>query len=658
MTHRSVSLPSVEENVFSVKLTNKKDARYSLAQAELLRDAGYRMPKGWANPARVREFVAWDGEGITYPGAPAQSYVLFGASTGDRISKPSLGTEDCFNLLLAVEQAHPDAVHVGFALKYDCNMMFRDLERKHLFRLYRTHKVRWHGFWIEYRPGKWLNIRKGSVTMRLFDVWGFFQSSFVTACERFLGADDPELDAIRKGKQARQTFTYDQLEPFIVPYWEGELRLLVRLMDSLRDDLDEAGLPVRSWHGPGAVANTVFRSNNVHSAKSETPKEVNRAAQYAYAGGRFELFKVGNYKGPVWEYDINSAYPTAIATLPNLARGTWERSESFQPEHFGVWHILYDGARSTRASFTKPYPLFNRDKNGNVSYPPATEGWYWTPEARLVPTKYITHGYVFIPSDDDKPFAFIPEMYERRQQWKAQGKSAEKALKLALNSLYGKMAQRTGWLQEGDPIPRWHQLEWAGYVTSMTRATLWDAIYQAGQSIIAVETDAVFTSKPLSLPTGTGLGQWEVTEFDSLLYLQSGMYYATQDGKLIEKYRGFDKGSVPYDAVLDYLKAYDAGRRAMLTGMTTRFIGMGVGLFTKHRWCSWVTEPRSITIGGGGKRAHIPSLCPQCKQRVPISQHLHTLAVLAQGGKSYPHSLPWLEASEPALRGIDELERW
>jgi len=654
-----VSLSAVEDGVFSVELTNKKDARYSLTHAQLLKMHGYKMPAKWANPARVRPFIAWDGEGITYAGAPVQSYVLFGASTGDRVMGPSLSTSQCFDLLLRVEADNPDAIHVGFALQYDCNMMFRDLERKHLYRLYKTHKVRWNGYWIEYRPGKWLNIRKGAVTVRLFDVWGFFQSSFVTACERFLSSDDPELVAIREGKQARRTFTYEQLEPFIVPYWEGELRLLVRLMDSLRDDLDEAQLPIRSWHGPGAVANTVFRTNNVRSAMAETPKEVNRAAQYAYAGGRFELFKVGAHKGSVWEYDINSAYPTAIATLPNLAKGSWQRVESFQPERFGVWHILYDQHSSTRAGFTKPYPLFNRDRNGNVAYPPFTEGWYWTPESRLVPERYITHGYVFIPDDDDdRPFSFVPEMYETRQQWKQQGKSAEKALKLALNSLYGKMAQRTGWLQEGDPIPRWHQLEWAGYVTSMTRATLWDAIYRAGQSIIAVETDAVFTSKPLSLPTGTGLGQWSVEQFDDILYLQSGMYYAHQGDKLIEKYRGFDKGSVPYTDVVEYLSRYDQGIRTPLVGVTTRFIGMGVGLFTKKVWRSWSTEPRSIAIGGGGKRAHVPALCPQCKQRAPISECLHTLAVLAQGGTSHPHSLPWLEASEPALRELDELERW
>ncbi len=54
--------------------------------------------------------------------------------------------------------------------------------------------------------------------------------------------------------------------------------------------------------------------------------EIKLAAQYAYFGGRFETFKIGRYKGPVYSLDINSAYPFAISQLPNLNAGALQIS--------------------------------------------------------------------------------------------------------------------------------------------------------------------------------------------------------------------------------------------------------------------------------------------------------------------------------------------
>lgn len=595
--------------------------------------------------------MAWDGEGITYPTNKAQSYVLFGASTGDRVVKPELDTATCLDLLLAVEETYPDAIHVGFAFQYDVNMILRSLSRRHLENIYYTNVCHWEGYRIEYRPGKWFSIRRGDTRVRVFDVWGFFQSSFVVACERFLGKDDPELVRIREGKAARSSFQWDELEPFIIPYWEAELRLLVRVMDSLRDDLLSAELPVTSWHGPGAVANTVFRVNQIGKAKAETPKEVNRAAQYAYAGGRFEQFRCGHYPATVWEYDINSAYPHVIAQLPNLQRGSWRHTGTFEPESFGVWRVAFDASDEVRQLFYAPRPLFVRDKHGNVSFPPLALGWYWTPEAALVDPGCILEGWVF-DHDGTKPFAFVEEMYERRKTWKQAGNSAEKALKLALNSLYGKMAQRVGWT-EATGIPRWHQLEWAGYVTSATRALLWSAISLSPEAVIAVETDALFTTQPLPLDLGSGLGQWEATEFPWLTYFQSGVYYS--EG--VAKYRGFDHGSLSHSAVLDHLRSIDQGQPYPLSGATTRFVGFGLALHTRATWRSWTTTQRGIELGGGGKRAHIPG-CSACKAGVGLAEGLHPLAVVTAGGRSEPHGLPWLEGVEHELRQEDELTRW
>lgn len=634
-----------------------------------------RSPERWhkGRPYDERPFIAWDGEGITFPGSPVQSYVLFGNSEGDSIRSTDLSSVECFELLLRAELKCPEAIHVGFSMQYDFNMMFKDLPRPVLNRIYKTHKAKWNGYRIEYFPGKWLTISKrGLATIRLFDVFGFFQSSFVKAVAEFLGTDDPEYQRVVNGKDARKSFTFDQLDSYIVPYWRAELRLLVRVMESLREDLHQADLHIQSWHGPGAVANTVFRTNRIQSCKGESPSEVNRAAQYAYAGGRFELFRAGHFPHPVYQYDICSAYPSIIAGLPTLNNPSWSQTSSLQRGTFSIYRVRYQYNGSVRQEWNVPHPLFYRDLHGHVSYPGMVETWVWEPEAALLDSSAIIEGYV-LHDTGDRPFTFVEEMYKRRRQWKDNGISAQRALKLALNSLYGKMAQRAGW-SEGEPIPRWHQLEWAGYVTSATRAKLYGAISALADTpnaILAVETDAIFSSVPFptsepSLVIGKGLGEWEETTYDAITYLQSGVYWAEQNGKVIDKYRGFDKGTLPHEAAMAYLtaldKAYASGRDLdsipNLSGVTTRFIGMGLGLHTKAVWRSWETEPRALRFGGGGKRSHVWRLCPECQQGIPFSESLHSLAIITPGGRSQPHSLPWMEGAEASLRALDELSRW
>lgn len=597
-----------------------------------------------------RPFVAWDGEGITFPGNVEQSYVLFGASTGDRLTGKDLGTAALLNHLLAVERKHGDAIHVGFAISYDANMILKDVPLKSLHYLYRHNRITWEGYKLEFLPGKWFSVKKAGLFAKVFDVWGFFQSSFVTACQKFLGENDPELASVIEGKKARNSFKFEELETFIVPYWQAELRLLVRLMDSLRDDLLAAGLALKSWHGPGAVANVVLRNHGVQLAKQHPSEIINRCAQYGYAGGRFELFQAGHHDRPVFQYDIRSAYPTAIAELPNLCGATWRKAEQFEPDSFGIWHVRFTAPEQADRLFVDPQPVVFRDRNGNTSFPVEVENWVWTPEAAIVP-KAVISGWV-LDHDNSKPFGFVHDLYEQRNRWKQEGNSAEKALKLALNSLYGKMAQRAGW-HDGEDLPKWHQLEWAGYVTSATRAKLWHAISLNPNAVIAVETDAVFSTERLPLDLGEGLGQWELSEYDWITYLQSGFYYAGQGSKLIEKYRGFDKGSLPYDTVKQWLKG---NGQIPLVGSTTRFIGLGLGLHTRATWRAWETSDRSVMFGGGGKRAHVAAVCPACRQGAGLGDCLHRLTVVTAGGRSAPHALPWLADSEPRLRLLDNLE--
>lgn len=611
------------------------------------------------------EFIAWDGEGITPPNQVRQDFVLFGNSKGFRVSGNRLSTEECLRLILDTERANPRAIHVGFAFGYDAEMILVDVPLRHMHILRRRGHVRWNGYRIEYRKGKWLQItrktREESVTARIWDVWSFFSTSFVVAVREYLG-DIPELAMIESGKMSRGEFRSEELDSKIIPYWEMELRLTVELMNTLRKRLYDADLPIRQWHGPGAIATFAMRKNGVAKAMQVCEPEINDAAQYAYAGGRFELFKIGWQKEKVYAYDIRSAYPAAIATLPDLSNGEWKHVDSITgTSDFGIYRIRF---RHSELFTSRPMPYFFRDLRGAIHFPNAVEGWYWTPEAKI--SQYFEHAEIIegweFHHDGSRPLSWVEDVYETRAQWKREGNPSQLALKLLLNSMYGKFAQRVGWEQFNGP-PKWHQLEWAGYITSKTRAILYRAMAEsyAKGGLLGVETDGIFSTVPLTVEVGEKLGQWELTEYEQMVYLQSGFYFKKTDKGWSAKYRGFDKGSVSFEDAIGALgkwRPWDSDSRGNILGTSTRFTTMGLYLRIPNGedWRNtWITAPRDLNLGQDGKRVHRSTFCPECQQKISPADAPHSLTIYAPtGGMSAPHSLPWKGQDDSPFRDIIE----
>src|SRR5215831_3196703 len=614
-----------------------------------------------------REFIAWDGEGLAVEHQVdlggnvkycPQPYVTLANSKGDRIKdRCGISTHQCFEMILDAKQKYPDTIFVGFGFNYDINQILADIPWECLERLYRKGTLSVGGYWMEWRPRKHfiLRHRKTKRSAIIYDVFGFFQTSFLEACREYLGKDDPDLEIIRQGKEDRTSFNWYEMDDKIIPYNNLELSMLVRVMNQLRQDLHEVGIDPSRWHGPGAIANEVLKKFDVRISRT-VPEEVLDAAQYAYAGGRFECFRLGRHKGSVYEYDIHSAYPAGAIRLPDISDGTWEYVERFEPGTFGVWRVEYKSATQSGRD-TRPEPLFCRSEDGSISFPTEVQGWYWTPEAGLVPDS-VQGGWVFRPSNEDKPFAFVTGLYDERRVLKDQKKSAQRALKLILNSLYGKLAQTVGG-HKGQP-PRWHQLEYAGFITSYTRAMIYRAIISNPGAIIAAETDAVFSTEPLDLPCSDGLGDWERKEYVGITYLQSGFYYAERaDGEIICKYRGMDRDRatqqptrLPYRKVLDRL-ARRSGKEYRFTPdlltSTTRFIGLGMALKTSSVWRCWKTEPKRVSLDQKpwcNKRYHLSEECPECQSGFTLNDCLHTTIIGGYAGRSFARSLPWRHVKE------------
>jgi hypothetical protein len=690
---------------------NRTHAAQRVAYEENVRPARRHVDRKRMQKKRgkAKRFISWDGEGSRVePGQP-QPYMLFGNSDGQLVKSRQLQTAECLNLIL---RSPKDAIHFGFAFGYDVNQILVDLKLPHLWVLARHNSVRWNGYQIQYIPGKWFQVRRRingeMVTRKIFDVFHYFNRALVDVLEEYEIGTPEERKYLAEQKANRPDFTWAEIEE-VVRYWTLEGRLMVELMEYMRKLFNDAGFYPTSWHGPGALARIMLKNHGIKSCLVNTREiqpEVWIAARYGFTGGRFQQWLAGFYDGSVYNYDIHSAYPYAIQFLPNLATGKWCYNKrvnrgQISRNRFCLYHIKYDareheGKDTSYFAKCRPRPLFRRLKNDNIYWPDKVEGWYWSPEAELVkddPAAEFIEAWEFA-DDGTRPFKFIADIYNTREHHKALGNAIEYAFKLAMNSAYGQFAQRAGWKQQRPPgPPPFHQLEYAGYITSMCKAMVHQVASYAYDNggLITIDTDGIYSTVQIPdyvLPNGIGdgLGQWEEAKYQGMLIYQNGFYWLKKHEEWSKaRSRGAPRGKVPIDAAWEAMEYLDP-----IKYDKTMFIGFKLALKApKLHWRSWTPVPHEVRFGGG-KGTKMGHAGPMGKERTEAHK-----AVRARGGRwgdcrkcngmfdhqmhdlkpfsavfdarreyegtqpkfwSYMHNLPWLETDEQTADYVDDEE--
>jgi len=602
---------------------------------------------------RDKRFVAWDGEGGNDANG-THRYLLFGNSDGARVvSETGIGWLEALDLLM---QSPKNAIHVVFAGTYDVVKMFETASPKQLDRLHGSQPVYFDRYRVWWLRGKWLRVqdRQTGETRTLFDVFSFFGKSFVKACAEY--GVKAELDAIQAMKDKRSEFR--AITPEVEHYMSMELDALVMLMETLRARLAAVGIHPSSWHGPGAIASTVLKSRKVSEARGTYDDRFRLLAESAYYGGRFEQFQRGHHKGPVWEYDIRSAYPSAMQHLPDLASVQWYRTK---PSAIRTDRLSPFGLYRVQGLVTYPFGLFPwRNRHGAIFYPTTfLNGWYWGIEVPEYARPYIVDAWE--PEGDGlyaRPFSFVPEMYDARARLKTEGKPEQLAYKLALNSFYGKLAQSKGARYENGTwrLPSFHEPVWAGWITAYTRSRIRDAALQNPSAVIAVETDALFTTEPLEVDLGTGLGQWEQITADGIIYLQSGVYFLREGDEWNVKSRGFSPRGHDAQTWLKNLRKLPRGTDEGIAVAFNRFI-------TDRRqsaYGQWKPSNHLLRLDQSeSKRVHRADHCGTCTGGYrSYASGLHRLVVPKLVPEpTTPYPFPWRNAKLAGeLEELYELE--
>jgi DNA polymerase family B len=555
----------------------------------------------------VRPFVAIDGEGLHKSGD--SRYVLLAAQNSEPLFKrEGLGTKECLDYLLSLNQGRRNGVRpifVWFAFDYDVNMILGDLplkgERGSIQQLRAENHTWWNDYKITYIPRKILKVKHEDRRFHSTDIFTFYQCSFEKALQDW-DIEVPEI--ITRGKAARQNF-WNWSEEDITAYNDAELQLMSILAERLREAVRPLSLPIRSWHGPGALAGSWLSKHKAKRYKGELPEEVHNAATRAYFGGRIDVQGYGIIE-PVYHYDIVSAYPSAIRYLPDLSNLAWKNAEGERPPTSAG---VYVSRVRWKTQETKWSPFPWRSHNGSIRYPSAGEGWYWQSEIEACLDRFGPDSLEFLETwytDGDIRYPFkdaVEEAFEYRKELKAKGLSSHIAVKLILNSLYGKFAQTVGRAQYYSPV-------WAGLITSHTRAEL---MRQLSDSVVCVMTDSIWTKSPLSVDTSATLGTWEEQAEGTLILAGAGLYEAhKQDGTKIVWQRGFDKRK-PLD--IQGIVTKWLGSDPLYEGRYSinRFVGMGLASVTSNPWREWVDLDRRVLplpFVGTTKREPLYPLAP------------------------------------------------
>lgn len=541
------------------------------------------------SPRQTKLILFLDGEGYTTKrGSHRYTYLAASNDDGsiffDVENKKGLTTKEIFEFLLKLPR---EALKVGFALGYDWTKWFQDLPNEDVYYIYRPdlrtgkngpkarripHGGQLYGVnlvstKLSVMSGWNRDKKKYSRTCHVWDLFKFFQRSFVNSLREWKVGSEKEVNAISRMKEKRGSFRGISAKE--KAYCQSECRLGAKLTKRLIDSCIEAGLTLREYFGAGSLGAATLRGGPAKEQKQHVLGRMRRAVACAFFGGRFEQSVTGLI--PISHgFDLASAYPYAETQLPCLAHGKWvhvrgshtkvekavrkaraacchyrlkKRSdvrseglfERLPPESLpAIPDAITEHARVSKVPWG-PFPF--RLADGSIIFPSESAGgWVWHFEMlaaldnrRVWPNVELREAWVFRsrctcahPFHDE-----VTGFYRKRLQWGKEGKGL--VLKKGLASRYGKRAQTVG-------SAPFHCAIAAGLITSHTRSELLRAIALSPNSVLSVATDGIITRDVLELRTPVftdtdpkPLGAWEHKNKDtgpeSVFLMRPGMRF-------------------------------------------------------------------------------------------------------------------------------------
>ena len=204
-----------------------------------------------------------------------------------------------------------------------------------------------------------------------------------------------------------------------------------------------------------------------------------------------------------------------------MTKGKWIKRKSIHPNSkLGFFKIE---CNIPDCKYIPPFPF---RINGKLIFPSGKFVTYCT-QSELQACKggslySILEGYQFITNSHIYPYRkFIQNLYKKRLELKQNDNPLQLPLKVILNSIYGKTAQRVG-----NRIGNLFSPVIASTITGTTRAMLYDFVQKHGieDDVVSFATDSIITTKKLDV-NSVDLGCFAFENSGNDVYvLQNGIY--------------------------------------------------------------------------------------------------------------------------------------
>lgn len=474
------------------------------------------------NVADRRQVIGFDTETDT-----DGNIFLVCDSNGDFVDYPDISFGNLAKFFLKYEGKWVFCYNLG----YDATCILKLLPKEILdsYKLDRKLKFNYKEYEIHYIPNKQLTIRKGNHSVNFYDIAQYFdRKPLAEAYSKNIGKTlDPEYLQMKEKREDFSLSYYLRHKKQMRRYCIADCILTKDLAEKWLDTFHEVfSFYPRNWVSSGYLAEKVLINYEIYIPRfNETDYAVQELARKCFYGGRFELIKKG-FIGKCYLYDINSAYPFALTTVPDILDGKWISGTEIHPKaKLGFFHIIADIDFSVKIC---PFPF--RKKNGTIVYPFGKfETFVTLEELKSVEgdprIKYtILESHQFIPNKNcEYPFKkYIEDLYNRRMKLRDEGNKQEQAIKIILNSTYGKTAQTTN-NQFGNlfnPII-------SASITGFARAQLYRFMkeHDLENNIVAFATDSIATTKKIPDLDSKKLGEMKLDkEGNDVYYLSNGYY--------------------------------------------------------------------------------------------------------------------------------------
>lgn len=557
------------------------------------------------------------------------------------------------------------AANVWYNLHFDANVILANaVPKETLYELNLTGTATFDGWEITYLPRKCLILTKNKNRVEHWDIAQFFFSSLKKAAAEWL--DEKKLsETVDVTKFVDPDYIKANF-PTILTYAKRDAKLTRDLWRVFTEAAEEIGVPCGKPYSTGYLGeqtlNVRFRESSGFKPGFGS-KEMQSLAWKAYRGGRFELAQRGAV-GDVVALDIASAYPYQLTRLPDPSTLAW--SPYSRPTLANVraadWGLLTARVWTEPGRALQPFPV----KSGILTFPilngqeiHTERGTFlWALDNGFI--RDFRLGYSWLGYNTPKtkyPFRFLSDLYETRKRFKAEGRDrAQLALKIVINSIYGKLCQLTEqkkalhideegsrietlkWESEMFAPPavrKWledNQIEihsehkagayfnpfLATHTTARTRLELLKLAHETTgvDAVVMLATDSVifkaeaYDAADFRPYIGSGLGEWEADGRGSGFFVGCGMYeiQPADGGPPKTRTRGFERGLGAWSAKVDGSLRAAAERHAngnTIEVFTTRPMLLAEAIHTGRPLDSvgvFETRPRGVSASMDRKR--------------------------------------------------------